>query len=95
MSCEKTFKELLGKIEGVVKQKWPLAFNTEGWMKFAEENHPDLKKKHDTLYEEANQLWLNGRDEEFKKIVTDWGKTVLEMYRLFDVHLKGQHREAA
>jgi len=90
MGCEATFKELISRIEAVVKDKWPHAINTPGFIKFAEENHPELKKKHDTLYEEANQLWLNCQDDEFKKIVTEWGQTVLQMYRLFDGYLKGQ-----
>jgi len=94
MGCEKIFKDLLARIEAVVKEKWPHAINTPGFIEFAEKNHPELKAKHDKLYEEANQLWLNCQDPEFKKISTEWGQTVLQMYRLFDAHLKAQ-REAA
>lgn len=94
MGCEATFIQLMAKIEAVVKEKWPHAINTPGVIKFAEINHPELKKKHDSLYNEANQLWLNCRDDEFKKISTEWGRVVLEMYKLFDAHLRAQ-REAA
>lgn len=88
MGCEATFKQLMAKIETVVKEKWPHAINTPGVIEFAEKNHPELKKKHDKLYNEANQLWLNCQDVEFKKVATEWGKAVLNMYQLFDAHLR-------
>ena len=94
MGCEAIFKELMTRIEAVVKDKWPHAINTPGFIEFAEVNHPELKTKHDTLYAEANQLWLNCQDDEFKKIATEWGQTVLQVYRLFDGHLRTE-REAA
>lgn len=93
MGCEAIYKQLMAKIEAVVKEKWPHALNTPGFIEFAEKNHPAIKKKHDTLYNEANQLWLNCQDGEFKKISTEWGRVLLDMYRLFDAHLKTE-REA-
>jgi hypothetical protein len=94
MGCEAIYKELMARIEAIVKEKWPHAINTTGFIEFAEKNHPELKAKHDTLYKEANQLWINCQDTEFKKIATEWGQTVLQMYRLFNGHLKTL-REAA
>lgn len=88
MGCEAIFRQLLQQIETVVRSKWPHALDTPGFVEFAEKHHPELKAKHDQLYKEAEQLWLNCRDHEFKKISKEWGQTVVQMYRLFDAHLR-------
>jgi hypothetical protein len=94
MGCESIFKSLMARIETAVKDKWPHTLDTPGFIEFAEKHHPEMKKKHDALYAEANQLWLNCQDHEFKKVSTEWGKIVLKMYQLFDGYLRVE-REVA
>ena len=87
-------RDSLGKIEAVVRDKWPETL-MEGAMPFAwaREHAPDLAGRYTALDKELNELWLNGQITEFKKMSTEWGQAVLQIMKQYAAHLR--QREAA
>jgi hypothetical protein len=94
VGCEAHYQALVSRINSVTRDKWPEAL-TEDAMPFdwARESAPELARRYESLEKESNELWLNGRIVEFKKMSTEWGTTVLQIMKQYAAHLR--HREAA
>jgi len=87
--CKAEYKAMMIRIEAVVKDKWPETLEDEGniwnWL----DNHrSDLRAKHRTLTQRLNETWQNGMVVEFKKLVTEWGRVQLEIFKSYAAHLK-------
>ena len=79
---EAMFKDIMKRCESVIKEKWPLSLDG-GAFAFAMAHHPDLHKRFWSLDKEANELWLNNQPAQFKKTVTEWGRTVIEIHNVY------------
>lgn len=89
-TCEAHFRGLLDKLQKIIQDKWPETLNPDSGnaYEWARGTNPDLLKKVESLEKEANELWLNARDDEFKKTATEWGRQCLEVHRLYAGHLR-------
>jgi hypothetical protein len=85
-------RDLCERINKVIADKWPAALNGEGNpFTRARETNAELMVKCEAQGEEINSLWLNLAPlDKFKAACTEWGRTVLEIHRLFAVEMKGQ-----
>ena len=95
MSCpyQQEYDALRDRVQAVIASKWPEALdgNSYNW---GRDYQPDLMAKHDTLEKEANELWVNrAKFDQFKQILTDWGRTIIELHKLYAAELR--RREAA
>lgn len=83
-------RDLCDRINRVIGEKWPASL-TPGVNPFtrARENNAELMVKYAAQEEEINSLWLNlAPMEQFKAACTAWGRTVLEIHRLFVVEMR-------
>ena len=84
---ETIFKDVMRRCEAVIKDKWPSALDG-GAFAYAMAHHSDLHSKFWTLDKEANELWVNDQPTQFKKVITDWGRTVIEIHKLYAQSMK-------
>jgi hypothetical protein len=89
---EKYFGEFVERVSRVIRDKWPASLKPEiNPFTRAREINPELMSKYDSQGDEVNSLWLNRSPlEQFKEACTAWGRTVLEIHRLFAVEMKGK-----
>lgn len=94
-ACSRHLKGFIEQINQVIRSKWPESLTEEadpyGW---ARENAAELMATRQKQSDEVDSLYLNGASfEEFKKACTDWGRTELEIFRLYTAELR--RKEAA
>ncbi len=87
--CKKEYQAMMTRIESVVTDKWPETLSGDGavwpWL---DDKHPELRTKYREVSKRLNEAWQNGMLVEFKKLVTEWGKIQLEIFKLYAAHLK-------
>ena len=92
MGCSAHFRGLVAKLTAVIKDKWPESLDGNAFV-WAEAERLEEYRKLQVLFKEADELWKNGQEAEFKKIVTEWGRLSLELHRMYAMDLR--QREAA
>ena len=89
LSCQEHFSSVVTRLNGVIKDKWPETLLGDGSVYvWALEHQPELMQKYRAQEEEADRLWLAGSVDEFRAKVTEWGRTALEIHRLFAAELR-------
>jgi len=90
--CKKEYQAMMTHIEAVVTDKWPETLQSDGalWV-WLDEHRPKLRTKYRDLTQRLNETWHNGMLAEFKKLVTEWGRVQLEIFKDYAAFL----REAA
>ena len=87
--CKSEYQAMMSRIEAVVKDKWPETLQGDGaiWS-WLDEHRPELRSKHRSLNQQLNETWHNGILPEFKKLVTEWGRLQLEIFKGYAAFLK-------
>lgn len=80
---KKEYLKTCDTINEMIQTKWPgVGANGCSPLHWAEANAPELYKQEEKLDGRINVLWQNALDfDTFKKTVTDWGRTVLKIYK--------------
>lgn len=87
--CKTEYQAMMTRIEAVVTDKWPETLQSEGaiWA-WLDDKRPDLRTRYRELNQRLNDTWHNGMLADFKKLVTEWGRVQLEIFKGYAAFLK-------